>query len=387
LEELATRSKQRKIRALGGLFFALLIVLTLGGNMIRALSMPKVITAVPTVGSLDYSYEGTALVRPAAERKLMNPAGWKVLKVLVKVGDKVHKGQPLVRYDDSDVKDQLADQQSSLKKMQLSLEQLEYDLKQALREGDEEAVHHASSALKSMQFDMEDQKRRITKLQEEIQAGRELIAPVDGIVMTVGAEEGIASAGVPDVSLSDTSQGYQIWLMVPDELAILIRSGEELDSITLVDDDARQLTGTVTTIEEAYDGGGDSIGDDQLGPGDSDQVSAANTRITISLKEEESGLLGGERVKVSLRKSKGDQLLLVPNEAVHHDSQGAFLYTISAEQGPLGNAYYAKLTRVETEGSNEYATAVSGEIFEQSEVIVGSTGLIMDGTRVRYELN
>ncbi|MFL0557810.1 efflux RND transporter periplasmic adaptor subunit [Paenibacillus barengoltzii] len=387
MEELATRSKQRKIRALGGLFFALLIVLTLGGNMIRALSMPKVITAVPTVGSLDYSYEGTALVRPAAERKLMNPAGWKVLKVLVKVGDKVHKGQPLVRYDDSDVKDQLADQQSSLKKMQLSLEQLEYDLKQALREGDEEAVHHASSALKSMQFDMEDQKRRITKLQEEIQAGRELIAPVDGIVMTVGAEEGIASAGVPDVSLSDTSQGYQIWLMVPDELAILIRSGEELDSITLVDDDARQLTGTVTTIEEAYDGGGDSIGDDQLGPGDSDQVSAANTRITISLKEEESGLLGGERVKVSLRKSKGDQLLLVPNEAVHHDSQGAFLYTISAEQGPLGNAYYAKLTRVETEGSNEYATAVSGEIFEQSEVIVGSTGLIMDGTRVRYELN
>jgi len=387
LEELATRSKQRKIRALGGLFFALLIVLTLGGNMIRALSMPKVITAVPTVGSLDYSYEGTALVRPAAERKLMNPAGWKVLKVLVKVGDKVHKGQPLVRYDDSDVKDQLADQQSSLKKMQLSLEQQEYDLKQALREGDEEAVHHASSALKSMQFDMEDQKRRITKLQEEIQAGRELIAPVDGIVMTVGAEEGIASAGVPDVSLSDTSQGYQIWLMVPDELAILIRSGEELDSITLVDDDARQLTGTVTTIEEAYDGGGDSIGDDQLGPGDSDQVSAANTRITISLKEEESGLLGGERVKVSLRKSKGDQLLLVPNEAVHHDSQGAFLYTISAEQGPLGNAYYAKLTRVETEGSNEYATAVSGEIFEQSEVIVGSTGLIMDGTRVRYELN
>lgn len=387
MEELATRSKQRKIRALGGLFFALLIVLTLGGNMIRALSMPKVITAVPTVGSLDYSYEGTALVRPAAERKLMNPAGWKVLKVLVKVGDKVHKGQPLVRYDDSDVKDQLADQQSSLKKMQLSLEQLEYDLKQALREGDEEAVHHASSALKSMQLDMEDQKRRITKLQEEIQAGRELIAPVDGIVMTVGAEEGIASAGVPDVSLSDTSQGYQIWLMVPDELAILIRSGEELDSITLVDDDARQLTGTVTTIEEAYDGGGDSIGDDQLGPGDSDQVSAANTRITISLKEEESGLLGGERVKVSLRKSKGDQLLLVPNEAVHHDSQGAFLYTISAEQGPLGNAYYAKLTRVETEGSNEYATAVSGEIFEQSEVIVGSTGLIMDGTRVRYELN
>ncbi|SMF53998.1 efflux RND transporter periplasmic adaptor subunit [Paenibacillus barengoltzii] len=387
MEELATRSKQRKIRALGGLFFALLIVLTLGGNTIRALSMPKVITAVPTVGSLDYSYEGTALVRPAAERKLMNPAGWKVLKVLVKVGDKVHKGQPLVRYDDSDVKDQLADQQSSLKKMQLSLEQLEYDLKQALREGDEEAVHHASSALKSMQFDMEDQKRRITKLQEEIQAGRELIAPVDGIVMMVGAEEGIASAGVPDVSLSDTSQGYQIWLMVPDELAILIRSGEELDSITLVDDDARQLTGTVTTIEEAYDGGGDSIGDDQLGPGDSGQASAANTRITISLKEEESGLLGGERVKVSLRKSKGDQLLLVPNEAVHHDSQGAFLYTISAEQGPLGNAYYAKLTRVETEGSNEYATAVSGEIFEQSEVIVGSTGLIMDGTRVRYELN
>src|SRR5690606_12107336 len=124
-----------------------------------------------------YTYEGSATVRPAAERELTNPAGWQVLEVLVKVGDTVHKGQPLVRYDDSDAQDQLADLQSSLKKMKLSLELLKYNVKQALRGGDEGAVLSASSALETARLDIADQQRRIGKLQEEMAASRELTAP------------------------------------------------------------------------------------------------------------------------------------------------------------------------------------------------------------------
>ncbi len=382
--EMATRSRQRNISLLAGLFVALLVALTLGGNTIRSLSMPKVITSVPTAGSLDYAYEGSATVRPAAERELSNPAGWTVLEVLVKAGDTVQKGEPLVRYDDSDAQDQLAELQSSLKKLQMSLDLLQYNLKQALRGEDETAKLSSASALESTKLDIDDQKRRIEKLQTEMEASRELKAPVDGVVTAVGAATGSASTGMPDVRLADAAKGYQIRLTVPGELAARLNLGDELKSIVLADDDTRQLAGTVSAIEEASGGGADLTGGDSSGAGADVQISAPTGLLTVTLRDDGLGLQGGERVKVSIRRSESGNLLLVPNEAVHHDSKGAFVYTISAKQGPLGNAYYATETRVVTAGSNDYATAVSGGLFEQSEVIVGNSGLITSGTRVRY---
>lgn len=386
--EVATRTRQRNIRLLAGLFIVLLVALTLGGNTIRALMLPKVITSVPTAGSLDYVYEGYATVRPAAERELTNPAGWTVLEVFAKVGDTVHKGQPLVRYDDSDAQDQLADLQSSLKKLQSSLGLLQYQLKQALRGDDEAAKLNAANALETAELDIGDQKRRIGKLQKEIEASRELKAPADGIVTAVGAIEGTSSADTPDIRLADTSEGYRIRLTVPGELASRLILGDALESIALADDeDARRLSGTVSAIEEMPDGGADSSGGNGFGVDSGvDGHAVPPSLLTISLRDDEHGLQGGERVKVSIRRSdgKGGNLLLVPNEAVHRDSRGAYVYTIRAQQGPLGNSYYAAETRIETAGSNDYATAVSGGLFEQEEIIMDSSGLITDGTRVRY---
>lgn len=388
--ETAVRSRQRNVRVAAGLFAALLVALTLGGNTIRALMLPKVITSMPTTGTLDYAYEGSATVQPAAERELANPAGWPVLEVLVKAGDSVQQGQPLVRYDDGDARDQLADLQSSLKKMELSLDQLELNLKQALRDEDEAAKQSAANALEIAKLDIGDQKRRIGRLQQDIEAGSVLKAPVDGIVTAVGAEEGTASVGTPDIRLTDPSQGYRVRLTVPGQLAALLQVGDKPDSIVLADGDGdseQAFAGTVAAIEETP--GGSANLADQAGSFDvraGGQADASNALLTISIQEEEPRLQGGERVKVRIRRSqgKGGPLLLVPNKAVHRDSRGAYVYTIRAKQGPLGNAYHAAETRIETAGSNDYATAVSSGLFEQEEIIVDSSGLIADGTRVRY---
>ncbi|MCS7462899.1 hypothetical protein N0M98_22495 [Paenibacillus doosanensis] len=380
MEEPNSLVRKRNIRLLAGLFVALLVALTLGGNTIRALSMPKVITTAPTAGSLDYSYEGTAIVRPAGEQDLTNPAGWKVLNVLVKVGDAVYKSQPLVQYDDSDAQDELAELQSALQKLQLSLPQLQYNVITAMKGEDEEAKLSAASALETTQLDIADQQRRIEKQQKKLAAGRELTAPVDGIVTAVGAVEGSDPSGKPDIRLSDSSKGFRIKLTVPNELASRFRAGDTLKSIFLEDSGKQPLAGTVAAIEEGVGSAGDDAGANAA----SGVKTAPSSLLTVSLHADDVPLQGGEQVKVSIRKSEGESLLLVPKEAVHYDSKGAFVYTISSEAGPLGNAYYAKLTRIETAGSNEYATAVKAGLFEQDEVIAANTGLLTSGTRVRY---
>lgn len=386
--EIAVRSRQRNVRLAAGLFAVLLVALTLGGNTIRALMLPKVITSMPTSGTLDYAYEGSATVQPAAVRDLSNPAGWPVLEVLVKVGDSVHQGQPLVRYDDGDARDQLADLQSSLKKMELSLDQLELDLKQALRGEEETDKQRAANALEIAKLDIGDQKRRIGRLQQDIEAGSVLKAPVDSLVTAVGAEQGTASPGMPDIRLTDPSQGYRIRLTVPGRLAVLLQVGDKPDSIVLMESDGeRAVAGTVSAIEETPGGGANQANQDgSLVGGSGGPADASSALLTISIQEDEPRLQGGERVKVRIRRSEGagKPLLLVPNGAVHRDSRGAYVYTIRAKQGPLGNAYYAAETRIETAGSNDYATAVSGGLFEQEEIIADSSGLIADGTRVRY---
>ncbi|MBD2848075.1 hypothetical protein IDH44_23000 [Paenibacillus sp. IB182496] len=388
-------SKQRRIRVLAGLFVALLVALTLGGNTIRSLAMPKVVTAVPTAGTLGVHYEGSATVHPAAALNLTNPAGWPVLEVLVSVGDAVRKGEPLVRYDDSDVQYQLADLQSARKKQQMAMDLLVYNLKMAHKEDDEPAKLSAAAALETAKLDLEDQQRHIQQLQEELERGRELLAPVDGRVLETGAALERAGSGGPDIRLADTSKGYRIRLAVPAELADTLSLGDPLDAIALTDDASRTFAGQIAAIEDATGASPEGAGGTSAGAGGADaggdvggNVGSAGLTgarlLTIELEDGEAGWRGGERVTVRIEGSAEEARLLVNKDAVHYDSEGAYVYTISTEQGPLGNAYYAVETRIETAGSNAYATAIRNGLFEQSEIIVDHTGLILDGTRVRY---
>ncbi|CAI6084778.1 efflux RND transporter periplasmic adaptor subunit [Cohnella sp. JJ-181] len=381
MDEEKYRSRKRKMRWIAGSFVVLLAVLTLGGNTLRALSMPKIVTALPTAGPLEHTYEGSATIRPGAERELTNPGGWKVAQVLVKQGDAVRKGQTLVRYDDSEAAQALADQQSTLKKLTLSLEQLQYNVIQAIKEDDAAAKLTATAALETAKLEIDDQKRHIQTLQADIAANGELRAPFDGVVADVSAEKGAVSSGGPDIRLSDIARGYRIRLPIPGDLASTLSLGDKLDQISLIDDDGVWLSGTVTDIEESGDGleNGDAGDDEVTSAGDAMPM----YNLTITLNKGVAAIKGGERVKVSIRTSKGGDLLLVPSKAVHQDARGAFVYTVGAKQGPLGNAYYVVENPVNIVDSNDYAIAVSG-LFDQAEIIVDSTDFILPGMRVRY---
>ncbi|GIP26715.1 macrolide ABC transporter [Paenibacillus sp. J23TS9] len=375
MQEEISKSRKRKVGLIAGLFIGLLLMLTFAGNTFQALTLPKVITSQIKKGSLVHSYEGSSTVNPQEERELTNPAGWKVSKVLVKKGEAVKKGQSLIKYDGIEIKQQLADEQSALKKSILSLEQLKYSVILAMQGEDDAAKISASAALETAKVDMSTQQLHIQNLKNTLAANQQIVAPFNGVVSEISAIEGFSSSGVPDIKISNAEKGYKLELLIPSEMASMLSVGEVLDNLKLDREDHPSLTGKIEKLDEAL-----NYPNNSSNSSDANAPVSAMYHLVIALEDHE--LHGGERVEVQIMKSKGEDQMLVPNKAVHKDNQGVYVYTISESASPLGNAYYAVRTPIKISDANDVSTAVSEGLFDQQEIIVENSGLIMDGTRV-----
>ncbi|MGG6311699.1 efflux RND transporter periplasmic adaptor subunit [Paenibacillus macerans] len=375
-EERRHSARQRKIRLLAGLFIGSLLVFTLLGNTLQGLTLPKVLIAEASPGELVHSYEGTAMLQYEAERALPNPAGWKVARVLVQEGDKVRKGDTLVEYDPGEAQQQLVDMKASLEKLKLSLGGLEAAYKQAAQDGDEAAKQNAKAAIETANIDISAQGQHLAALQQSLEENRRLKAPFDGIVIEVAAEEGLASAGEPDIRMSNATKGFRMELQIPNDVGDLLRIGDELD-VLLPDRDNLSVAGKISGLKAGTGGGASGSGTNGTA-GDA----APGQLLTVSLQGED--LRSGEKARITVEKSGNAGTLLIPNAAVREDDAGAFVYTVESREGPLGNAHYVVRTEVDVAGSNGHATSVVGGLFEGQQIIVDSTDPIIEGSRVRY---
>ncbi|MCJ8013694.1 biotin/lipoyl-binding protein [Paenibacillus sp. KQZ6P-2] len=371
-----SQSRKRKVRLIAGLFIALLLLFTFAGNNLQTLTLPKVMTAKTSKGSLVHTYESRAVVTPSEVSELTNPAGWKVANVLVKKGDVVQQGQVLIEYDGSDIKQQIADEQSALKKLQLSMEQLNYNVILAMQGEDEAAKISATAALELAKVDVSIQQQHIQNLNGNLAANRQLKAPFQGIVMDVGAIEGYSSTGKPDITISNTAKGYKFTLLIPSPIASKLSVGDTLKDVSLPgkEGDPIPLSGTISKIDASP-----GSSDNPLSTSD-EKVPGSMNQVEIALKDR--ALHGGEQVDVKIAQSNSGDAILVPNQAIHKDQEGAYVFALRESQGPLGNAYYAVRTNVQITDANDTTTAVSVGLFEDQEIIVDSNDLITDGTRV-----
>ncbi|MBB6734278.1 efflux RND transporter periplasmic adaptor subunit [Cohnella zeiphila] len=378
-EESRPAGSKRKLRWIAGLFVAFLAAFTLYSNTLFSLTLPKATTTVPQSGSLEHSFQGSAIAEPAATVDLTNPAGWKVAKVNVKTGDKVHKGQILVEYDGSEAEQQVKDEEAALQKLNLALPQLQAAYIEAAHGDDSAALQDARTALESAKIDIQTQKEHLQALQKQLSANGEIAAPFDGTVLEVHAVEdlAVAAGGGPDIRLAGAQQGFRIALTVPEDVASLLNVGDPVDAV-VSGKQPRTIQGTVAAIEDdAPAEGGPSAGDDS-GAGGS---TAAANRVTVTLQDPK--LKGGERIQLQWSLSSGQDAMLLPNEAVHRDDAGAYVWTVQTRSGPLGNAFYAARTSVTVVDSNEYQTEIGDGLFEQDEVVSWSSEPLLDGSRIR----
>ncbi|MDF2837187.1 MAG: efflux transporter, family, subunit [Paenibacillus sp.] len=362
----------------------MLALLTLAGNTIQSMTLPKAYTAETQQGELAYEFRGTTTVIPSDVRELVNPAGWKVAKVLAEKGETVSKGQPLVLYDDAEAGQALADTRSALKKLELSIESLQHQYKLAYLGEDETARIGAKLAIETAKLDIADLKRRMEAQESVMEKSRQLIAPFDGTVLEVRATEGATGAGAADIVMSNGAEGFAAELAIPEDIAGLLEPGEELE-LLLEGGNSRMIAGTIISIEAT---GGQNGGGEGTSGGEDGFAKVKLTLKDGELQGEErlqdgEGLQGGERLQVDLKLTGEKRGVLVPVDAVHHDLEGTYVYTLEERPGFLGNAYYTVRTPIVISGSNESATLVESGLFQAQKIVISSSEPIMNGMRVR----
>lgn len=369
----AVPGRKRKIRLLFGLFIGLLIGFTLFSNTLMSLTLPKVVLVTPNRGELNHTFQGSGIVKWRVQTALSGEPGMRVNKVNVKEGEPVKKGLVLIVYDQKAAKNQILDEQAALSKLQLLNKELEQSYVEASQSGDEKSVESAKHALKVNEIDRDMQQRRIQKLQENLAETSTLVAPFDGIVTKVGAVEGLASSeGGPAVMIANTSLGFEFELLVPEAAAAPLEKGAKLD-VQLSGTQARQIEGSLVEIQDT-----DALS--PAGEGGSTASHTAMKKLLVAIKDNQ--LQGGERAEVMLTQ-KTDDVILVPNKAIHDEGDKKYVFAMEERSGPLGNAFYVRKAYITVVDSNDTQSAVTDGLFEQQSIVFESRDPLQDGDKVR----
>nr|WP_255807239.1 biotin/lipoyl-binding protein [Cohnella mopanensis] len=370
--EVQHAGRKKTIAVIAGVFLGLVILFTLLSNTLMSLTLPKVALLTVSRGVLSHEFQSTGVLKWKAEAELNSTSGWKVKTVAVKKGDVVQKGQTLITYDSKDIKQQIQDEQGSLAKLKLSTGSLQYALMEAMQGGDEKTIHDATTAYKSHEIDIETQQRRIQKLQISLKENSKLVAPFAGIITKVNAMEGFPSSG-PDVMISNRNLGLMLELSLPVLAVTLLKAGDELD-VQVNGKETRQVKGQIERIQD----------DD---PVNSDIGDSATGNSTVPMKKlilsiQDPAAKEGEAAQVDLTQTLED-VLLVPNTAIHDEGGKKYVFGIEQKDGPLGNAFYVRKVYITVDDANTSQSAVTGGLFDQESIIIESSEPLQEGNKIR----
>lgn len=104
--------------------------------------------------------------------------------------------------------------------------------------------------------------------------------------------------------------------------------------------------------------------------------------ITVTFACEDN--IEGKKADVKLWKAEEVYDGIVPNDALHKDMKGYFLWTVQEEESVLGNFYAVKRASVDFLDADDTHSAVLG-LTENMVIIVDGPGDLSEGDRVRYE--
>ncbi|MCZ8520334.1 MULTISPECIES: efflux RND transporter periplasmic adaptor subunit [Paenibacillus] len=377
------RSRQRTIKTVFGMFMGLLGVLTLFGNTLQSLTLPKATTEKPAQGSLSHTLEGSGILKPIAEAQLTNPAGWKVKAVGVKEGDRVKKGQLLIAYDSSSAERELQDETAQGEKLKIDLQSMQDRFIGSAQEGDELKKRSASRDIEKSKIDLDIQNRKIKHLADRLSNQKELTAPFDGVVTKVNAVAGLASIVEPDIVIANESRGYRFEFVAGapllTALGIVPDDKIQVEVQTAEDRQTRILDGTIAEFADAAPRTDNA-------PGQAGDTAAVTAQKAVRVNVAGSGLKGGEQAHATIAKPSRLEGHLISNEAVHQDRDGVFIYKVEEHKGALGNVFIARKVRIPSAETNGKETVVPAEsLYENERVILASSEPLQDGSRVRLQ--
>lgn len=378
------RRRKRNIQIIFMAFLAVLVFFTLFSNTLQSLTLPKVRIEKAVKSSLSHKLEGSGILRPAVEMKLVNPADWRVRKIHVKEGEHVKKGQVLIVYDSQTAERELQDQMSQLEKMKLDLQNSQDLFIQSSTEGDAFKTRSQQRDMETRKLDLGVQERKIAELKDHLNSQKEITAPFDGIITKVNAVEGLASMGEADLVIANINQGYRFEITADSKLlsSLGLTIGEklEVEIHPFTGQESRTMEGWIEEITTAEPRSGNSTSANSTG-----SIIAIPQKL-VRIKVMDAELKGGEQAWFKHEKRSLQEGVTLSNAAIHQDRDGMFVYKLEEQRGALGNIFVARKVRVDSKETNDQVTMISsGVLYEDDPIIVDSSEPLEDGNRVRLQ--
>ncbi|NEW05713.1 biotin/lipoyl-binding protein [Paenibacillus sp. SYP-B3998] len=382
-EEPNDRRRKRNIQIAFSVFIGVLVLFTLFSNTLQSLTLPKVKTEKLVIGSLVHTLEGSGVLRPLAEVKLSNPAGWKIKKILVKEGEIVKKGQKLIIYDSQTAESELQDEVASLEKQKINLLGMQDRFVLSTAEGDESKIRSASRDIATLKLDLGMQERKINERRERLVIQKELSAPFDGRITKLNAVEGLASMGEPDVLISNDSRGYRFEFLADSlmlsNFGISIAAKIKVETNARLDQPSKIIEGTIAELVDA-EPRLESLSNQEA----KKTVAIAQKLVRVTVVSSE--LEGGEQAFVKLTNRSQQEGRRVSNVAIHQDREGKYIYKIDEQRGALGNVFVARKASIQVIETNEIESMIQVDnVNEDDLIILESSEPLQDSNRIRLQ--
>ncbi len=324
----SNRKPMKKIHIITIIFVILVLLLTFFSKTLYNLNLPSVSYTQPKPGALKRVFNCESLAAAKTEYDLYAPSSQKIIKVQVREGDSVKKGQVLLRLDTGILENDL---------LQLELEkQQTKDAKQGLSS---KAYHLAISSVE----------HRINAKQEEID-GSVITAPADSYVTALSAKVGMtANPAEPLMTLGSVKNGLQVALTVNQKQATWFSKDDKLNVF-------------IPILNQTYDGSVSRI----KSSGDGNMV------VLADISDSSGAVHAGQLAEVSFTKMSGDYRTLVPLSALHSDGDRDYIFKIETVQGALGEEYRLYKIYVRVLDQDDTNAALEGEIAYGDRIVTGS---------------
>ncbi len=420
------------------IFMMFMLACTLISKSIYAYRLPMVSTIVPESKYIEHIVEVDGIIVAGGEKPVTCLPGLRVNSVQVHVGDRVEEGDVLFRIDLADLEQLMAEKQSEIAKVFLSINTIlenqeiarqkkELELARAREDYDttsrlqDTEVGRAAESYVQAEKDMQengDDEEAADALQRAAYDEADAKAERDEAVKQAGRR--VEDALLPDTAASDLEAAQLELSGLQDSLAelqrimdsqgivtassggivteIFLGAGDRIPdtAVLLISDEALpcQLKVTITKDQKKYIGLEDQV--TVKLEGQSKELEA-----TIDYLAESKSVPEGFEALINLpentgvpgvsgtisRSEPGEKYkLCIPPTALYKRDDRYYVYVLKEREGILGAEYYVEEVNVKVLDQNEnWAAIAEGALDQESRIITSSTKEISKGDVVRWE--
>ncbi len=340
-------SRQRRVGKWAGVFLALIALLTLYTQVLSPLTVPVVETAIPSAQRLNYAISYKGVVESKRRRYVLGQAGLRVERLLVAPGDAVQEGQPLLRYDRTELRALLDTEARALEKLRIQQKQLQRGWN--------------PDGLASLQLDLDAQAAVVGRLEALLQDKGVLYSPLTALVVSLAVQPGDRVGDEPVAILCVPEDGFRVRGSLAADQAARLSVGDEATLTATVAATALEAPGTVSSL-----------------------AGSDGERAEIVVDLEQAPVTPGLVCQIRIQKQSPLLGNCLPISALRRDGTGDYVLALRREDTVWGRWYTAERLPVTVLERTDSLAAVSLHGDEAGdEIIVSASRALAPGDRVR----